>query len=384
MKKKIVFVITDYGSFNNFIGEVAVELSRLGNDVYLISSLQKVINIDDKFDYKVEGIKFFPVELPRGFNPIKHYKASKRINKIIDSINPDVVSIHFTTGIFTTTFNGKLKYKTVGTFHGLGFPVVNGNLKKLIYKFVEKQSLERIDEAWVLNNYDLEIIKKEFPKINVNKIPTKGVGCDLKVFNSDNFDGKFRSYFREQLNINEIDFVIAFTGRFVNFKGFDKVIRAFKILNEQEDVNHLKLILMGGEDKAHDHGLTEEEQDWIKTNSNIINVGFTNEVAKYLKISDLLVFPSEKEGMPVCIIESLAMGIPVVTANARGCNDLITDNYNGILLKNNTPTEIARSIKLLMNNKELYEKFRANILNDRDELDRSNFVAQQVEYFRTF
>src|SRR5690606_22665163 len=96
--KKIVFVITDYGSFNNFLGEVAVSLSRNGAEVHLISSSTKVIKIEDKFDYEKEGIKIQTVELPRGFNPLNHFKASKRIHEIIDKINPDVVSVHFTTG----------------------------------------------------------------------------------------------------------------------------------------------------------------------------------------------------------------------------------------------------------------------------------------------
>lgn len=129
-KKKIVFVITDFGSFNNFLGDTAVSLARLGNEIHLISSATKVIKIEDKFDYKKEGVLIHYVDLPRGFNPIQHYFASKKIHSIIDGILPDVVSIHFTTGIFTTTFKSRLKYRTIGTIHGLGYPVVEGTLKK--------------------------------------------------------------------------------------------------------------------------------------------------------------------------------------------------------------------------------------------------------------
>ncbi|WP_278551545.1 glycosyltransferase [Elizabethkingia bruuniana] len=381
--KKIVFIITDYGSFNNFIGDAAVELARAKNEVHLISSSTKVIEIEDKFDYKNEGIYIHTVELPRGFNLFKHYNASKKIKSIVDGIQPDIVSIHFTTGVFTSTFNGRLKFKTIGTFHGLGYPVVEGKLKKLIYKFVEKRSLNRIDEAWVLNRFDLELIKQDFPTVPVFQIPSKGMGCDISKFDPQIFDFSFKKELKESLKINEDDFIIGFTGRFVSFKGFDKVIRAFRILIEEKKINNLKLLLIGGLDKAHNTGLTEEESYWVESCDNIINIGFTSEVNKYLSITDIFVFPSEKEGMPVCIIEALAMGVPVITANARGCNDLIINNLNGVLLQRNSPEEIALQIQNLKNNTDRRNEMKNIILGERKSMSRGLFVKQQVDYFNT-
>lgn len=379
--KKIVFIITDFGSFNNFLGEVAVSLSRNGAEVHLISSLTKVIKIDDKFDYEKEGIKIQTVELPRVFNPLKHFKASKRIHKIIDEINPDIVSVHFTTGIFTTTFNKRLKYKTIGTIHGLGFPVVEGSLKKFIYRFVEKRSMNRVDEVWVLNKMDLDIIRKDFANIPAKLIPTKGLGCDLSKFDPKNFTSDFKENLKNTLEIKEEDFVIGFTGRFVTFKGYDKVVRAFKLLKEQ-GVQNIKLMLIGGPDNAHPTGLTEDEERWVKENESVINVGFSSKVQDYLSITDLFVFPSEKEGMPVCIIEALAMNVPVITADARGCNDLIENTKNGILLKNNTPQEISNQILFLKDNQQFFENLKHNIAEERFLMDRDLFVKQQLEFFK--
>lgn len=380
-KKKIIFVITDFGSFNNFLGDTAVALSREGHEIFVISSSTKVIKIEDKFDYKKEGINIIAVDLPRGFNPISHYKASKKIHKIINVIVPDIVSIHFTTGIFTTTFNGRLKFKTIGTIHGLGYPVVEGVLKKKLYKFIEKRSLKNIDEAWVLNKTDLFLIKKDFPKVPVYQIPTKGVGCDLGRFDPSIFSKETTAKLKLALNIGNNDFVICFTGRFVSFKGFDNVVKAFRILIEKEKENNLKLILIGGKDEAHLTGLIEEEEIWMNECDLIINVGFSSKVEEYLSVTDLFVFPSEKEGMPVCIIEALAMNIPVITANARGCNDLISDGVNGVLLEKNSPNEIAKQILVLKNNKQIYNKMRTIISEQREQLDRGLFVDQQVNYF---
>jgi len=380
MKKKIVFIITDYGSFNNFLAEIAIELVRMNIEIHLISSSTKVIKIEDKYDYIREGIKIHNVELPRGFNLLKHLKASKEIHKIVDQIKPNLISIHFTTGIFTSTFKKRFKYKTIGTIHGLGYPVVDGFVKKIIYKLVERRSINRVDQLWVLNKTDFDIITVDFSKVDLHLIPTKGLGCDLKKFDPNVYNDSFKIDFKKSLLIEKDDFVIAFTGRFVTFKGYEKIVKAFKLLIENGE-NSLKLVLIGGKDDAHPTGLNNIEQKWVNENQSIINIGFTNNVQEYLSITDLFVFPSEKEGMPVCIIEALAMNIPVITANARGCNDLIVDNHNGILLKDNTPEEIANQILYLKNNKDIYDLMKNSINEERLLMDRKLFVNQQLNFF---
>src|SRR5690606_21800614 len=155
---KIALIITDYGSFNNFLGDLAIRLTKDGHEVSVITSELRVINIQDKFAYKAEGIRFFYAEFPRGFNPLSHYRASKKIRGTLESINPDLVHIHFTTGIFTTLFAGRLKYKTLGTFHGLGFPVLSG-IKKMIFGAVERFCFNKLDEIYVLNEVDYKAVR---------------------------------------------------------------------------------------------------------------------------------------------------------------------------------------------------------------------------------
>lgn len=225
------------------------------------------------------------------------------------------------------------------------------------------------------------MIKKDFPKIPVFIIPTKGLGCDLEKFNALSFSDESKSKLRISLGIKENDFVLCFTGRFVRFKGFDKVVRAFRILIENRKITNLKLILIGGKDQAHPTGLNEEEEAWVNEADDVINIGFTTNVQDYLSITDLFIFPSEKEGMPVCIIEALAMNTPVITANARGCNDLISNEVNGVLLNENTPEEIANQVLFLRSNEFIYNSIRGNIARERDLMDRNLFVKQQVDFF---
>src|SRR5690606_38875579 len=145
--------------------------------------------------------------------------------------------------------------------------------------------MKRVDEVWVLNKMDLDIIKKGFDNVSVKLIPTKGLGCDLSKFNPENFTFEFKENLKNTLQIKEEDFVIGFTGRFVTFKVYDKVVKAFKLLKEQ-GVKNIKLMLIGGTDDAHSTGLTDDEERWVKESDSVINIGFSSEVQDYLSITD--------------------------------------------------------------------------------------------------
>lgn len=375
--KIILFVITDYGSFNNFLSEIAIELSNRNMEVHVVTSKERVIDIEDKYDYLNCGIIFHFFEFPRSFNLIRHYRISVAIQNKIKQISPDVVSLHFTTGIFTTVLKRKLPFRTVGTFHGLGYPVIDNPLKKRIFKAVEFFSAGRLDEVWVLNQSDKLLLGKKIP--NVHLMPTNGLGCDLKIFDRRQFIDKLQPL-RDELGIDLDATIISYTGRYVDFKGYDIVIKSFRELEKCN--SNLKLITMGGFDKIHPTGLNEEEKNYAKNNPNIINVGFTSRVVDYLAITDIFFFPSKKEGVPICIVEALAMEIPVVTFDARGCNDLVTDGFNGLLLPLDAePPVFAEKIQALIKDQPKLNLLRENIRTQRSALSRDKFIEHQLKYF---
>jgi glycosyltransferase involved in cell wall biosynthesis len=379
---RVLFIIPDYGSFNNFLAELAVKLLAEGNTLHVICSRDKIINFEDKYDYESLGVFFHYVSYPRELNILAHIRCSQQIHKAIDVIRPDIINIHFARGVLTSLLLKKPNYYTIGTFHGLSFPVVKKLGMGLLFYIIEHFSFRRLDEIWVLNESDYKIISNKYPE-KVRLLKSFGLGCDIKRFNPASFSVQERSDLRAQLKINPDDFVLTYTGRFVQFKGFNKVLAAFKRLGDEHHIN-LKLIMIGGYDSLHSTGLSKAEENELKKSENIILTGFTNQIEKYLSITDLFVFPSTKEGMPVCIMEALAMGVPVLTTNTRGCNELVTDQFNG-LLTNADPNvnEIIEKILLLVSNRGLLNKFAQNALNERTKLDRNHFINEQIQIMQS-
>lgn len=379
---KIVFIITDYGSFNNFLGELAKQLVLEKNEVFVICDKGKVINYEDKFPYSDLGINFNYVNFSRTFGVLSKIKTSISIKRIVNRIKPDLVNLHFTTGIFISILSGKIPYKSCGVFHGLGYPVIKNNVKKYIFKKIEFYCFNRLDQIWLINEFDYQLVKKHYPH-KTNKYNSFGVGCDLSKFNKNLFSNIDNLQLKKDLQIFETDFVLMFTGRYVNFKGFDLVVKAIRFIETELNIQNIKLILVGGKDEAHPTGLDHNEEKYLSETKNIVNIGFTNKVEKYLAISNLFVFPSTKEGMPVCIMEALAMGVPVLTLNCRGSNDLVKNDFNGVILPVESDyIKIATEIITLYNNKSKLDLFSKNAINRRVDLDRLKFISESITIFK--
>jgi glycosyltransferase involved in cell wall biosynthesis len=379
---KLLLIITDYGSFNNFLSEVAIKLTEEGHQVEVLCSKLKVINYNDKFDFAAAGVVFHFVDFPRSFNLLKQLKASSQINKKIQEIDPSMIHIHFTTGIFTTVLWKKPPYYTIGTIHGLGYPVIESFTKRKVFEIVEKFCFSRLDRIDLINDFDYDLVRKAKGN-KAFKLPTTGLGCDIIKFDPFKYSEKDNREFKHDLGLRDGDFIITYTGRFVHFKGFDKVIRTMKALVEA-GYPSIYLVLIGGPDGAHSNGLSPAEDDFFQKSNRVVKVGFTAEVERYLAVTDLFFFPSEKEGMPVCIIESLAMGVPVVTIKTRGCADLVENGFNGLVLDKDASVEdFVKEILNLYNNSAMRLRMSANARSNRTYLSRNNYVDEQIKVYES-
>ena len=380
---KILIVITDYGSFNNFLAELAVSLSS-ENEIHIICSGSNVINIVDKFDYTKYNLTFHNVDIPRSTSLRKLIKSAYAIRKIVNRIKPNLVYAHFTTGIFPVIFFRKRNIKYWGTFHGLGMNASTG-VRRIMFSIVELFCFLRLDKRFLINNKDYELVSNIF-KENTFKYNSCGVGCDIYKFDQNRFTETEKLNLKQNLNIDG-KFVITYTGRFVGFKGFDLVYHSFLKLVEEYPCE-VVLLLIGGRDPIHPTGLTKEEEACLFKNKSIVNVGYTSEVENYLAITNVFLFPSKKEGLPVCIVEALAMGVPVVTLDERGNSDVVKNDFNGYLVKSVSKSDdinkIVEKLKFLRVNENILNKFSSNCLKDRHTYSRAFFVDEQLKLINDF
>jgi glycosyltransferase involved in cell wall biosynthesis len=106
------------------------------------------------------------------------------------------------------------------------------------------------------------------------------------------------------------------------------------------------------------------------------HLGWQEDPAPYLAISNTMVFPSEREGMPVCMMEAQSMGLPVVTVDSRGCREIVNDSNGFVTSRNEQSLLIA--LRLIASDFGLQRKMSKNVLLLRNVWSRNSFY-QTVE-----
>jgi glycosyltransferase involved in cell wall biosynthesis len=369
--RKFVLVVPLYSSYKVFFEELCHQMSQSKWEVTVIT------NLPPDLRQSKSGISFKHIEIPRKLEVLKYLKASKNLKKIVAAINPQILHAHFQPAALVTRICNFKNIKLHTTSHGLIFNAKANAIIGFAFKQIELFIYKKFDTVWVLNRMDYDALAKKIN--NVRIYPTKGLGCKIEDFDSANFSSTSINTLKKALNIVPEDFILIFVGRLTNFKGFDVTVKAFLLVREK--YRHMKLLVVGDFDPIHPSGLSESELLDYTYNSDIIKVGFSQEVGKYLSIANLLVFPSAKEGMPVNLMEAVSMGVPFITLNSRGCADVADNQKYGSVLDHQNVIDFAKEIERLYVNPEEMQKIRSSQLADRTIFNRSHFVKFQIEEY---
>jgi glycosyltransferase involved in cell wall biosynthesis len=312
-------------------------------------------------------------------NPISHLRSALLLNQLVSAIKPDIVHAHFSAAIFTTALARRRHWPTtIGTFQGLSFPLVHGK-RALLLKWAESLAASQLDENWVLSDDDLVILRAAAPRAKITKQAALGFGCNLDRFDAAKYSETAHQTLLRTLGLTPEQHVFIFVGRYVYYKGFDLVVRAF--LKFVQDQPEARLLLVGARDPLHATGLSADEERRLKEAPQILDLGWQSEVEKYLAISHIMLFPSEREGMPVSVMESLAMGVPVITRDSRGCRDVVRDRVDGIVLSECTVEKLISAMSSLVFNSPLREQLASHALAGRSRCDRQHYIAEQTQIY---
>jgi glycosyltransferase involved in cell wall biosynthesis len=99
----------------------------------------------------------------------------------------------------------------------------------------------------------------------------------------------------------------------------------------------------------------------IDTFENVFCFGNIPEAGKYNQLADLFMLPSDYEGLPIVILESMSYGKPVVTSNIGSISEIVVNGENGYTVEED-PYLFAEKISYILKNKIIYQKFSENSL----------------------
>lgn len=296
-----------------------------------------------------EQYEFVPYIIPNGRVGLINFKLLCNLMKQIKDENPDLVHIHGLqlVGFYYALAAYLSKKPIVLAVRGSVKEAINfSSWKKWIINILEILTLRMSDVVYGVSDYvcSWEIVKKHAGK--------RLYGTVYNMMQIEDTIGEgTRERVREELGISSEDIVVVSTGRITEEKGFKILCEA--ILKLKQMVS-LKFIIVG-------EGSYLEEFKQVVTREQLANrvffTGYQKNVDSFLKAADIFVICSLHETLCNSLIEAGAMGLPLIAPEVGGIPEIVKSDITGILLKDNTPKNVANAIETLSVNSLLREKY---------------------------
>lgn len=298
------------------------------------------------------GIKYFPVDIPRSISPLVVLKSISSIRKIIKAEKPDAVFGHTPVGALVamiaarmTGVKNRIYYR-----HGIIYSTME-RLKKSIFiaeeKFVSTLATGIVN---VSPSLGAKCVKDGINGAEKQFVIGKGTcgGIDAQnIFNPERLSAECLDQERTRLGLNDADIVFGFCGRFCKDKGTPELIDGFEMFKKRNPGLTARLLLVGPFDERDI--LPEETKKKMLESENIVLTGRVNRAAipYFYRLMDCFVFPSHREGFGMCVIEASAMEVPILVSRAHGCVDSIVEHETGEYVEL-TPESICTGMELML------------------------------------
>lgn len=236
------------------------------------------------------------------------------------------------------------RFTGIPAVHTIYCPVKTKSKEYLFYKYFLK-SIKKI--IAISNNVRTSLNEIGIPYDKIEVIPPI---VDFSVF-KPSVGGE---NIRDTLGIGD-EFTILYLGNLTKTKGIDIVLDALNIVKKQ--FPDTKLI--SGIELTHSSTDVRKKEILNKINrynlmQKIIELGLIPNVEKIMDAADVVVAPFqntyEVADYPLVVLESMAVGTPVITTRVGGIPELIKSGENGILINPDDPTALAEEIVNLINN----------------------------------
>ncbi len=330
-------------------------------------------------------VRTFWVEMTRKITPILDLKSVIKLYRYFKSEKPLIVHTHTPKAGIVGMLAAKLAGVPIRLHTVAGMPLMETlGLKRKILNLVEKFTYSLATKVYPNSKGLQEIILKEnFAKPSKLKVLGKGSsnGIDTAYFDPELYSEDLRDQFRRELKIEPDQMVFIFVGRIVSEKGINELVSSFVKLHKI--YSSIRLLLIGPFEEDLDP-ISPENYKIIQTHEAIIHEGYQADIRKYLSISQVLAFPSYREGFPNVVMQAGAMEVPAIVTNINGCNEIITENSNGLIIPVKDEKALFNAMEKLILDQELLKDLRKNArLEITSNYERSEFWKLLLQEYQS-
>ena len=328
------------------------------------------------------------------FDPRNLIRAAPRMRRIVEGGGYDLVHVHTPVAAFVTRYALRTLRRTqplqvIYTAHGFHFHRHGHPLKNRAFIMLEKLAGRWTDYLIVINREDEEDARKYgiLPPDRIRYMP--GIGLDLSYYHPKNISRGALEALRKELQLEEGQFLLTMVAEFEPRKRHRDALDALALLGDDRVV--LAFAGTGSLEAS-----MKRRAEVLGLSHQVRFLGFRSDVPRLMAASLATILPSEREGLSRAVMESMALGTPVIASEAKGNSDLLADGV-GILVPIGDPQALARAIHRLLTDpaeaqrmgararehiraydlqhiiqlhESLYKEALANLRRNHDRLDR--------------
>ncbi|WP_287600196.1 glycosyltransferase family 4 protein [Thiothrix sp.] len=280
----------------------------------------------------------------------------------IRKLSPDIVHTHTSkAGLL-----GMIAAKIVGipiriqTVAGTPPDADKGGLKKYIMYATERLTFWSATHVWP-NSYSLKnfIIENNFT--DPKKLEVIGFGSsngiNLEKYSKHNLNKEILSDIKLKVFNHGAKKYFLFVGRLLADKGIIELIDAFLVIHTKNPESQLILL---GSFENHRGKLPEKTLSAITSHSGITHVNWSEYVEYYMRLSDIVIHPSYREGFPGVLLQAGAMDTPILASDVIGNRDCVQHLETGYLFKSKDSKSIQEAMQFAIDNPAKMKQFSEN------------------------
>jgi len=368
-KIKVAHILNSVGGVDVYLRLVLENIDSAQFDNIVIHSNESISYLDNC----KKTIKDYLLPIQREISISKDLNVIFKAIKIIRKEKPQLIHAHSAKGgVIGKVIGFLLNIPVLYTPHAYSYLSAEGNFKRKLYLYVER--------CFRLTN---------------NKILATSVSEQNRAINEVGYDVENALLFNNSINviekINEPSIEKTWPDNYICSVGrpsFQKNIELMlDVLYEvKKTINDIHLVLMGVGYHSPNLNSVKQKIKELNLEGNITLLEWTSrdEIFNIIKDSQSYITTSRYEGLPYSVIESLALGKPIVATDADGNRDLVQNGYNGFLIFNEDKIEFSKAIVKLITCKKMNLKFSKNsyqLFSEKFDI-KKNIVKLQEIYIK--
>jgi glycosyltransferase involved in cell wall biosynthesis len=316
---------------------------------------------------------------------IRKYPETKDLLKnIIEKFNPDVINSH-TFYLSKDAFDiAKEKNISFGiTLHGDQFSIGNQQRQNIV-----KEAVLMSDFVINVSENGRESAIRNIEGVKQEKLFVINNGVNLKTFHKNLKQLNLSS--RKGLDINPSKKIILVPTRIVVYKGLNFLLHSIvgnRVFIEENNILFL-ISIPDYEFSKQEADLFDELEVKIMKNNiyNLIQFIFLKyeDMNKAYSVADMFLLPSEKEQLPISILESMACQIPIIATRVGGIPELLKDGRDAYTVNYGDDIALINSIKKYLDIKNCVENSKSAFEKVCNKYSIENITKKYESLYRVF